>query len=339
MNCDEFFRFIETNAGSVEAEILKVQNINNIKTLLRSTDLFSFFQLECDELAALRKNACFQLNDGTFVVKPVIKNNLQHCVDVLSSYHHSKEKEKKRCPEEIDPEESSRAYDGSLAHEFTKNMLENMNRSKNNYVYSSSIRRFASALYVLGGRNTYEFLRINLPGALPACSTLEIYNDELCKSIEEGEFRFTELKQHLDQGGSNYIFCSEDCTGAVSRIQYNVHTNSFIGFCPKLTNGVPEKRQFSFDRFEQLEHAFQTIQKSTLVNVHMAQPISAVPLSTFLLSTFGTENSFDSLSIIRRWIFIDEQCLAHGIRIDGFASDADGKYLKAMKYVSGESND
>lgn len=61
MNCDEFFRFIETNAGPVEVEILKVQNINNIKTLLRSTDLFSFFQLECDELAALRKKCLFQV--------------------------------------------------------------------------------------------------------------------------------------------------------------------------------------------------------------------------------------------------------------------------------------
>ena len=44
------------------------------------------------------------------------------------------------------------------------------------------------------------------------------------------------------------------------------------------------------------------------------------------------------MSIVRRWLYIHEQCLDCGIRVVGFASDADGKYLKAMKYVSGKSN-
>ena len=266
MKHDEFFRFIETTAGDVEVDILKAQSINNVQSLLRSTDLFSLFQLECDELKRLRNRSCFQLNDGTYVVKPAIKNNLQHCVDILKSIYNPIDQKEENIFDQSILEEFI-PLDGDLfAHEFTRNMIENMQRSKNNYTYSSSIRRFASALCVLGGKNTYKFLRVNLPGALPSFSTLEIYNDQFCKSIEECEFRFEELKDHLDKDHCKFVFASEDCTGAISRIQYDVNTDSFIGFCPNLTKRVPKKRQFTFDRFEQLEEAFQTIQKSTLVN-------------------------------------------------------------------------
>ena len=335
---DEFFQFIQTTAGDIEADILKAQGINNVHSLLRSTDLFSFFQLECVESAALRQRACFQLNDGSFLVKPVIRNNLQHCIETLRSIYNPTKHNERDLFDRHNSGESASFSGDSFAHEFMRNTLENMKRSKNNYAYSSSIRRFASALYVLGGKNAYEFLRINLPGALPSISTLEMYNDDLCKPIEECEFRFDELKEHLDNDRCQFIFASEDCTGAISRVQYDVDTNSFIGFCPKLTNGVPRKRQFVFDRFEQLEEALETIQKSTLVNVHIVQPISNAPLTQFLLSTFGTENTVDSTSIIRRWLYIHEQCLDRGVRIVGFASDADAKYLKAMKCVSGKFN-
>ena len=208
-----------------------------------------------------------------------------------------------------------------------RNMLEKMKRSKNNYAYSSSIRRFAFALYVLTRTNAYEFLRMNLP----SLSTLEMYNDHLCKTIEECEFRFEELKEHLDNDRCKFVCASEDCTDAISRIQYDVDTNSFIGFCPKLANDFPRKLQFMLDRFEQLDGAFGTVSKSTLVKVHIVQPISNASLITFLLSTFGTENTVDSMSIIHLWLYMNEQCLDCGVRIVAFASNADAKYSKAVK--------
>ena len=42
------------------------------------------------------------------------------------------------------------------------------------------------------------------------------------------------------------------------------------------------------------------------------------------------------VSILCRWLYIHEQCLDIGIRVIGFANDADGKYLNAMKYASGK---
>ena len=71
---------------------------------------------------------------------------------------------------------------------FIENILSNLLRNKNNYRYSKSVQDFAHALYILGGRNVYEFMRMNLPGALPGLTTV---NDSLRKageSIEEGVF-------------------------------------------------------------------------------------------------------------------------------------------------------
>ena len=276
------------NGGDIEVEILKVQCINSVQSLLRSTDLFSIFQLDCDELHELRTRVCWKLNDGTYLVKPVIRDNLRYCVSILKDIFNPMERKKENASFPGLPDQSLLLDADSFAHEFIDNMMKNMHQSKNNYLYSPLVRRFASTLYVLGRRNTYEFLRINLPGSLPALTTLQIYNDEFCKPVEEGEFRFNELKHHLDKGDCAFVFLSEDSTGAISRIQNDVNADSFIGFCPKFTNGIPTIRQYKFDRFEQLEECFQMIEKSTLVHVHMVQPISSVPLWPFLLSGFGT---------------------------------------------------
>ena len=77
--------------------------------------------------------------------------------------------------------------------------------------------------------------------------------------------------------------------------------------------------------------------KSTLLNVHMVQPIMSIDKSSapFLLSTYGTNSKYTSLDIIRRWIWIFDQCREKDIRILGFSTDGDAKYLRAMKLVLG----
>ncbi|CAF2018834.1 unnamed protein product [Rotaria magnacalcarata] len=85
---------------------------------------------------------------------------------------------------------------------FIEGLTKNMNRSKYCYEYNTSMRRFASSVYALGGRNIYQFLQLNLPGAFPTIPTLYSYNKELCKRFQEGEFRFQELENY-----SNTINC------------------------------------------------------------------------------------------------------------------------------------
>lgn len=42
-----------------------------------------------------------------------------------------------------------------------------------------------------------------------------------------------------------------------------------------------------------------------------------------LLSAYGTNNKITSVDILRRWIYIFDNCLINGVRIIGFAT---GKY-------------
>ncbi|CAF2794745.1 unnamed protein product [Rotaria sp. Silwood2] len=84
------------------------------------------------------------------------------------------------------------------------------------------MRRFASSVYTLGGRNVYEFLRLNLPGAFPSILTLDSYNSEYCARVEEGEFRFDELFNYLTKTNCLFVYASEDCSAIVSKIHYNV---------------------------------------------------------------------------------------------------------------------
>ncbi|CAF3621841.1 unnamed protein product [Rotaria socialis] len=55
----------------------------------------------------------------------------------------------------------------------------------------------------------------------------------------------------------------------------------------------------------------------------------------FLLSAFGTNNFFETIDIIRRWIWIFEQSLLKSVRIVGFSTDGDPKYMRPMRLVTG----
>ena len=69
-------------------------------------------------------------------------------------------------------------------------MLENLNRPKNHYEYNPFVQKFASTLHVLAGSNTYEYLRINLPGAIPTITSLQKYNKNTDIILNECQFQF-----------------------------------------------------------------------------------------------------------------------------------------------------
>ncbi|CAF1619825.1 unnamed protein product [Rotaria magnacalcarata] len=82
-----------------------------------------------------------------------------------------------------------------------------------------------------------------------------------------------------------------------------------------------------------------TNEAASLLNVHMFQSISTEDDPTnfpkpFLLSAYGVDNTFAAIDILRRWMYIFESCLDKGVRIVGFSTDADNKYLSAMRLAS-----
>ena len=121
-----------------------------------------------------------------------------------------------------------------------------------------------------------------------------------------------------------YVFHGCLGTGVVRRIKYDPNTNSFIGFCNPLLNGVPIPSHFQTDSLAQLKQWMETIEKAPLLNVHCVQPIpspnqtKAAP--SFLLSGYGTSSKYTSLDILQRWLFIHEKSIEQNVRVVGFAT-------------------
>ncbi|CAF4038593.1 unnamed protein product [Adineta steineri] len=192
----------------------------------------------------------------------------------------------------------------------------------NNYRYHDLVQRFALALYILGGKYTYDFVRLNLICALPCPTTITSLIKQSNFKLNESEFRFNFLQEHFISKNIKYSFVSEDSTAVVKKIVYDTATNSFVGFCTPLNNGIPIPHYFRTESFDQLKEWFDSIQKAGFLNLHMIQPISEsiANSSPFILSAYGTDNKFTLYDIVRKWVYIFNECSSRHIRIVGYAT-------------------
>ncbi|CAF1387704.1 unnamed protein product, partial [Rotaria sp. Silwood1] len=310
----------------------------------------------------IRERSCFQLDNGTFVVKIGLINNLNCLLEFLKQQQQKQIKTSSNADsnpslsfdfinkypllkkliiwyQRVSNENEADENKDKFLNHFIDTITDNLTKSKNNFRYSNSIKNFALSLYILGGKLTYEFLRLNLPGSLPHLSLLNSLISSSDSRISEGEFRFDQLQKHFDSLNVQYAFGSEDCTGIVKRIKYDSTTNTFTGFPSLLDRGVPIKSYYQTDSFDALKLWFNSIDKASLLNVHMIQPLqstdnSSIP-SPYLLSAYGIDNTATANDILQRWWYIFNQSLQRNIRIIGFSTDADPKYLRAMRLMSG----
>jgi hypothetical protein len=115
-------------------------------------------------------------------------------------------------------------------------------------------------------------------------------------------------------------------------VEYDSITNSFIEFSTPLANGVPLTQHYQTDSFEDLKMIYNANGIAGLLNVHMLQSISTENDPTnfpkpFVLSAYGVNNKFTSIDILRRWIYIFENCLEKGFRVIGFST---GNFIHFM---------
>ncbi|CAF4536306.1 unnamed protein product [Rotaria sp. Silwood2] len=130
---------------------------------------------------------------------------------------------------------------------------------------------------------------------------------------------------------------SEDCSAIIGRVEYDSTFNVFNGLVTPILNGVPTENSSQFNSFDDLKHAIETIPRSNLVNVHLVQPICTsnlyAPAAT-VLSAYGTDNKINSIDVLKRWLYIYQQFYARNVRVLGYATDGDPKYLRAMRLSS-----
>lgn len=121
------------------------------------------------------------------------------------------------------------------------------------------------------------------------------------KKIIEGELRCDELSKYLHKINAPIIvWLSEDATGIVQRVVYDVSTNQMIGIVlPFNQNGMPVTFSYKAQSIGDIERCMKK-PKSYLAYVIMAQPIQ--PNSPpFLLQIYGTDNKFSSANVLNRW--------------------------------------
>lgn len=118
----------------------------------------------------------------------------------------------------------------------------------------------------------------------------------------EGQLRCQELSEHLKKiGAPNSVFLSEDGSGIVKKIVYDVKSNQLVGIVPPLDpiNGSPKIFSYMANSEEEIRKFFE-LPQSSLVYIIVAQPLirHAPP---FILQIFGTDNKFKATDVQARW--------------------------------------
>ena len=373
---EDFFAVVQLLVGDSVADILRIQLINSARKLLSTTDAFLFFQIESLETDLIKRRSCFKSKTGQYIVKPGIRIGLFHLIKLLKL----KAKQEQHSISDEDAESSGEyiAEDFLKRHpllkslikwykqsdsidsrkhqfltSFIDNLVNNLPLSPNRFRYNELTKKFAICLYILGGKQTYEFVRLNIYASIPNLSTLHDLINKSDVIGAEGQFGF----QSLEKYASRFGFCSEDMTGVIRKVEYDSSSNSFVGFATPIIDGVPMAQSYQADTFDELKDIFQSTEIASLLNVHMFQSVPMLDSVTHapkpcLLSAYGVNNKSNAMDILRRWIYMLKNCLDNGVRIIGFSTgifigiivnerffhsqiDADGKYMSAMRLVSG----
>ncbi|CAF1460343.1 unnamed protein product [Rotaria sp. Silwood1] len=342
---EEFFRVVRSLVGEVVCNILEIQLIDSAQNLLNTTDVFEIFKYDSEEINDIKTRSCFKMRNGEYIIRTGVLNNMIYLKTTLKKkfeeqHHFTNDLRKERYYELINQNSLLQSLiDWYSQNQFTNNcsnkkhlfmlsfidtITKNIVKSKQNYRYDDSVKDFALVLYILGGKQCYEFIRINIIGALPNSTTINKLIANAVPILTEGRFYFSTLKQYLDTVNVKFGFCAEDCTGVIKKVKYDVTTNSFVGFVTKFSNGVPICDYYSTDSFEQLQCWFDNIEKASLLNIHMFQPIPqpnrANAPASFLMSAYGVDNTSTAIDIINRWIYLFNNCIQNEIRIIGFST-------------------
>ncbi len=78
---------------------------------------------------------------------------------------------------------------------FIDNLVFNLTQSSNNFRYTDTVKKFAACLYIIGGKQLYEFVLLNLPSAIPCLTTIGDLINESNMTLAEAEFKFQSLQQ------------------------------------------------------------------------------------------------------------------------------------------------
>lgn len=98
-----------------------------------------------------------------------------------------------------------------------------------------------------------------------------------------------------------YVFLSEDATGIVQKVSYDVYSNQLVGLVLPInaSNGMPKMFSFEAKSAEDIEK-YLKLPQSSYVYIIAAQPLK-MGASPFILQIFGTNNKLKTPDVLNRW--------------------------------------
>lgn len=365
----DLFDLIRLHCGQDVLNIITAQKIHDIQTLLRVPDLFTLIRLPTDDFRDLKGKVAVQLYDGSWSILAGIQARVDHFIKSIKDQAQFDENEHDR-PSDVISTSGGMILSAELLDKFPvlssltelcttidslpnqsslsslicilNNICANLKRVENNYRYSHYVSHFALSLFIYAGHNAYRLVSLNIPGLLPSIPTIRKMLTNSFFRMHEAEFRFEAMLDHFNLMSSNLAFAAEDCTGVVAKVVYDSISNAFIGFNTPIKRGKPTSNHSQTDSFTELQRWFKEKRKSTSINLHMVQPLFASSSSSsdrvsrpFLLSAYGIDGTFTAEDVLNRWLWIYEETKRRGIRIIGFSTDCDPRYLRSMRVASG----
>jgi len=95
---DQFIDFVKAEAGDGVAAVLEIQGINCVKSLLKTSNVYSIMEVKSKSLDGFKNKYGYMQDDGTFIIQPGIKGNIEYLIDLL----------KKKCIEDAKVAKSSK---------------------------------------------------------------------------------------------------------------------------------------------------------------------------------------------------------------------------------------
>ncbi len=172
-------------------------------------------------------------------------------------------------------------------------------------------------------------LQFNLTGALPSITTVQrTISTE--KKIQEGEFRFDELVNHLKNWGSPMaVHIHLDDSRLLKKVEYDPTTGPFVGFLLPLKDGLPSHDFTVLETFEDIENVYKSSTIVSYAHCIVAQHVS-VDAPSFVLFILGTDSKYTHVEIEQRWDFIKHELEKRNVIVLSNGADGAGQFLKAM---------
>ena len=165
---------------------------------------------------------------------------------------------------------------------------------------------------------------------LPSITTVRktLANSSFC--MHEAQFHFEAVADNFAVTNSTLAVVPEDCTSIIAKVVDDSVFNSFVAFTAPIKQDTLPSDHYQTESSTELQRWFKEKQKSTSVNLHMVQPLfSSSPAresTSVLLSDEDVMN--------RSW-WVYGKTRKKGVRMLGFSTDCDPRYLRSMWIASG----